>query len=105
MKGFSVRSGVCAECRTGVQEAEASRTAKDVTNRPQRKKPPPPPAGPKSWKCPNCLKRVDVKRAALVPHNNARGVRCAGSEYQLPQKSTDALDYRVAGSFEGGRGR
>lgn len=64
------------------------------------------PTGPKTWKCPNCLKRVDVgKGAALVEHPNARGERCRGSGYQIPQTSTDALDYRVAGSFEGGRGR
>jgi hypothetical protein len=51
------------------------------------------------------LKRIDVNKArtALVHHQNGRGERCAGSGYQLPQKSVDALDYRVAGSFEGGR--
>lgn len=61
--------------------------------------------GPTSWKCPNCLKRIDLdkSRTVLVSHHNARGQRCAGSGYQLPQRSTDALDYRVAGSFEGGR--
>lgn len=64
------------------------------------------PAGPKTWKCPNCLKRIDIEKgAALVQHQNARGERCRGSGYQVPQTSTDALDYRVAGSFEGGRGR
>lgn len=62
--------------------------------------------GPKTWKCPNCLKRVDIgKGVVLVEHQNARGERCRGSGYQIPQASTDALDYRVAGSFEGGRGR
>jgi hypothetical protein len=62
--------------------------------------------GPKTWKCPNCLKRIDVVRGvALVQHQNLKGQRCRGSGYQIPQKSTDALDYRVAGSFEGGRGR
>jgi len=72
----------------------------------QPKKPPPTPAGPKSWKCPNCLKRIDVEKGtALVQHLNARGKRCRGSGFQLPQKSADALDYRVAGSFEGGRRR
>lgn len=61
--------------------------------------------GPETWKCPNCVKRIDVdsRGAALVDHLNARGQRCAGSGYLLPEKSTDALDYRVAGSFEGGR--
>lgn len=64
------------------------------------------PAGLKTWKCPNCLKRIDIEKgAALVQHQNARGERCRGSGYQVPQASTDALDYRVAGSFEGGRGR
>ena len=64
------------------------------------------PAGPKTWKCPNCLKRVDIGRGVvLVQHQNARGERCRGSGHQVPQRSTDALDYRVAGSFEGGRGR
>ena len=62
--------------------------------------------GPKAWKCPICLKRVDIgKGVVLVEHQNARGERCRGSGYQIPQASTDALDYRVAGSFEGGRGR
>lgn len=64
------------------------------------------PAGPTTWKCPNCLKRIDVEKGtALVQHLNARGQRCRGSGFQLPQKSADALDYRVAGSFEGGRRR
>ena len=65
----------------------------------------PTPSWPKSWKCPNCWKRIDIDRTGteLVDHPNARGQRCAGSGYQLPQKSSDALDYRLAGSFEGGR--
>jgi len=51
------------------------------------------------------VKRIDVDtaRATLVDHLNAKGNRCAGSGYPLPQRSEDALDYRVAGSFEGGR--
>lgn len=64
------------------------------------------PAGPKTWKCPNCLKRIDVEKGAvLVQHQNAKGQSCRGSGYELPQRSADALDYRVAGSFEGGRNR
>ncbi len=64
------------------------------------------PTGPKTWKCPNCLKRIDVvSGVALVQHQNLNGQRCRGSGYQIPEKSSDALDYRVAGSFEGGRGR
>jgi hypothetical protein len=102
IKGFNVRSGVCADCRETQTQPRPSTTAKKVA---QPKKPPKNRPGPNSWKCPNCVKRIDVNaaRTALVDHLNARGQRCAGSGYQLPQKSTDALDYRVAGSFEGGR--
>lgn len=53
----------------------------------QGKKAPPPPAGPKSWKCPNCLKRIEVDKArSRSASKNARGLRCAGSGYQLPEK-------------------
>lgn len=102
MKGFNVRSGLCAQCGESRQQAQAVRAA---SKREQPEKQPSTPSGPKSWKCPNCLKRIDVNnaRTALVLHNGAGGRLCVGSGYQLPQKSVDALDYRVAGSFEGGR--
>ncbi|TDL00800.1 hypothetical protein EUA02_05720 [Mycobacterium paragordonae] len=93
--GFDIGRGLCAECRSRVRPSKAASSAA------QAKKAP---AGPKTWKCPNCLKRVEVdKKSILVPHRNAKGQRCAGSGYQLPERSVDALDYRVAGSFEGGR--
>lgn len=97
IKGFDVGRGLCAECRRRARPSKAASSGAP-------KKPPAPPAGPKSWKCPNCLKRLEVDKArALVQHQNAKGQRCAGSGYQLPERSVDALDYRVAGSFEGGR--
>lgn len=98
MKGFDVGRGLCAECRSQARSNNASNRGA------QSKKPPPPQTGPKSWKCPNCLKRIEVdKKRVLVQHQNARGLRCAGSGFQLPERSVDAMDYRVAGSFEGGR--
>lgn len=84
MKGFDIGRGLCAECR-------ASRPARVSKKMPKEKtratKPPP---GPTSWKCPTCLKRIDVNdaRTALVRHQNGRGDRCAGSGNQLPQRST-----------------
>lgn len=102
MKGFDVGRGLCAECRS---QARSNNASNNASNRgAQAKKTPPPQTGPKSWKCPNCLKRIEVdKKRALVQHQNARGLRCAGSGFQLPERSVDAMDYRVAGSFEGGR--
>jgi hypothetical protein len=102
MKGFNVKSGVCAECRQTQTQPRPSTAVKKLV---QPQKPPKTPPGPRTWKCPNCVKRIDVDtaRATLVDHLNGRGTRCAGSGYQLPQRSEDALDYRVAGSFEGGR--
>lgn len=101
MKGFSVGRGLCAECVDDRRQARAKEAA-NVRVRPTRA---PSTQGPKTWKCPTCLKRIDVDaaRAVLVSHQNARGQRCAGSGHELPQKSADAMDYRVAGSFEGGR--
>jgi hypothetical protein len=101
-EGFNVRSGLCAEC---VAIRREMRPKKAASSGVRPTKPPSTSSGPKSWKCPTCLKRIDVNnaRTALVHHQNARRERCAGSGYQLPQKSVDALDYRVAGSFEGGR--
>ena len=96
MKKFDVGRGLCAECRTHAHPQSPSRPqARDESH----------PQGRKSWKCPNCLKqiRVDAMQDALVRHTNSRQERCAGSGYQLPQLSTDALDYRVGGNFEGGR--
>ena len=100
MKGFNVRTGVCAECGEAQTRPRSSTAPKRVA---QPEKPQKTPAGPKLWKCPNCLKRVEVASGALVDHQNARGRCCAGSRYEPPQKSADALDYRVTGSFEGGR--
>jgi hypothetical protein len=98
MTGFDIDRRLCAECQRQAGPHNVPR------GRAQAKKAPPPPAGPKLWKCPNCLKRIQVdKKHTLVQHQNAKGLRCAGSGYQLPERSVDALDYRVAGSFEGGR--
>ena len=101
MTRFDVVHGLCAECsaeRGRVRRKSAARNGK------KPKKPLSTESGPKTWKCPNCVKRVEVDatRTRLVHHLNARGQRCAGSGYPLPEKSEDALDYRVAGSFEGG---
>lgn len=98
MHGFDVGRGLCAECRRQARSNNASNRGA------QAKKTTPTQTGPKSWKCPNCLKRIEVdKKRTIVQHLNARGLRCAGSGYQLPERSVDAMDYRVAGSFEGGR--
>lgn len=99
-KGFSIAKGLCAECLRGRSQVRTKAAASNGRRKAR------PTLGPKSWKCPNCLKRIDVDsaRVELIRHLNARGDRCAGSGYRLPQRSTDALDYRVAGSFEGGRG-
>lgn len=87
------------QCVRGRSQVRTKAAASNGRRKPR------PTLGPKSWKCPNCLKRIDVDsaRAELVRHLNARGDRCAGSGHRLPQRSTDAMDYRVAGSFEGGR--
>lgn len=100
MKGFSIAKGLCTECLRGRSQVRPKAAASNG----RRKAPQA--LGPKSWKCPNCLKRIDVDsaRVELVRHLNTRGDRCAGSGYRLPQRSTDAMDYRVAGSFESGRG-
>jgi len=102
MKGFKVSSGLCADCGSGRGQGRSTQATNGGT---QPRKVPPTPSGPKTWKCPNCVKRIDVdmRRTTLVDHLNARGKRCAGSGFSLPQRSEDALDYRVAGSFEGGR--
>ena len=101
MKGFKVASGLCAECGGGRGQGRPTQATDSGA---QSRKVAPTTTGPKAWKCPNCVKRIDVDtaRATLVHHLNARGQRCAGSGYPLPEKSEDALDYRVAGSFEGG---
>lgn len=101
MKGFNVGRGLCAECVDHRRQARAKKAAQ-VRVSPTKT---PSPQGPKSWRCPTCLKRIDVDiaRTVLVSHQNARGQLCAGSGHELPQKSADAMDYRVAGSFEGGR--
>lgn len=100
MKGFSIDKALCAECLRGRGQVPAKAAASKGRRKPR------PTLGPKSWKCPNCLKRIDVDsaRVELVRHLNARGDPCAGSGYRLRQRSTDALDYRLPGSFEGGRG-
>ena len=102
MKGFKVASGLCADCGGGRGQGHPSQATNSGA---QSRKVPLAPSGPKTWKCPNCVKRIDVDeaRTTLIDHLNARGKRCAGSGYPLPQRSEDALDYRVAGSFEGGR--
>lgn len=100
IKGFSIRSGLCADCVRKVGQGRPK-----AANKSLRAKKPPAPPGPTTWKCPNCLRRVDVNRTrtALVDHLNRKGQRCGGSGYQLPEKRTDAMDYRAPGSFEGGR--
>jgi hypothetical protein len=99
MRGFDIGRGLCAECSAD-RAAQVSKKVPTTKARAVK-----PPSGPTSWKCPTCLKRIDVNdaRTALVRHQNGRGDRCAGSGHQLPQRSTDALDYRVGGSFESGR--
>jgi hypothetical protein len=100
-QGLQCRAGLCAEYVDNRRQVCPKKVANSGV---QSSKPPSASSGPKSWKCPT-LKRIDVNKArtALVHHQNRWGERCAGSGYPLPQKSVDALNYRVAGNFEGGR--
>lgn len=96
IKGFSIGLGRCAECRAAAaSQPKAPR---------KRKKSKTQPVGPKTWKCPNCLQRIetDKSRTALIEHKNGRGRTCVGSGHKLPERSRDALDYRLPGNFEGG---
>jgi hypothetical protein len=111
IRGFNISRGVCADCKGASKAAKPSRKkGKRGSNEATT---PSVPAqskrgstrarsGPKSWKCPNCLQRVDVQNWALVEHKNARGSTCRGSGFEPPHRSGDAFDYRVPGSFEGG---
>ena len=104
IRGFNVVQGLCAEC-SDERRVHRGNAARKGAKSKKSKKPSSNSSGPKTWKCPNCVKRIDVdlRRTTLVDHLNAKGKRCAGSGFPLPQRSQDALDYRVAGSFEGGR--
>lgn len=96
IKGFDIKRGICANCKGTVVTSKDRKPAKKPTRLE--------PATPKARKCPNCLQRVSVDRAgsALVEHLNGRHQTCVGSGHKLPQRSRDALDYRLPGNFEGG---
>jgi len=109
ISGFNINRGLCADCKGTSQPTTSSKKGK-TRNVKASKLPSAQPAKkkfaksrPKSWKCPNCLQRIQVLKWALVQHKNARGQVCRGSGYEPPQPSRDALDHRVSGSFEGGR--
>lgn len=94
IKGFNIRLGVCADCK-----AFAGRKGKSPVKEPTRPQP-----SLRSWKCPRCLQRVQVRAEkdgfALVQHVNRRRETCRGSGHVLPKQSQDALDHRLPGSFE-----
>lgn len=95
IKGYNINVGICADCNVVRRDEDRAKS----------KPKSPKPASPGTWKCPTCLQRIDVdpSGAELVEHKNSRGETCAGSRHELPQKSRDAFDHRVPGSFEGGR--
>lgn len=96
IKGFNINLGICAECNAVRRDEDRAKS------QPKTTKPPHTSAG--AWRCPTCLQRVGVDPSGteLLEHRNSRGAVCAGSGHELPQKSRDAFDYRVPGSFEGG---
>src|SRR4051794_15918972 len=114
IKGFNINRGLCAQCNSKSKSKSATKstraaraTAQATGNRgkgstatsPSSKR-----RTPKKSQCPNCLQLVPVDSSgtSLVKHVNGRRLACRGSGHRLPTKSQDALDYRVAGSFEGG---
>lgn len=96
IKGFNINLGICADCNVLRRDEDRAKS--------RPKAPKPAPSSPATWKCPTCLQRIEVDRSGtwLIEHKNSRGANCAGSGHELPQKSRDAFDYRVPGSFEGG---
>lgn len=96
IKGFNINLGICADCNAARRHQDRAKS--------RPKSPKSQPASPGTSKCPTCLQRIDVDPSGteLVEHKNSRGATCAGSRHELPQKSRDAFDYRVPGSFEGG---
>lgn len=103
IKGFNIGRALCAECDASRAVDSLRRVAGKKAG---RKKTSAKLVGPKTWKCPNCLRRIDVRLGTeLADHFNAQGKPCRGSGYQLPQKRLDALDHRASGSFENGRRR
>jgi len=103
IKGFNINRGLCAQCQgkhkeqdKGAPKSTRATPAKRLSSKRRT---------PKKSQCPNCLQLVPVDSSgtALVKHINGRRSTCRGSGHRLPTKSQDALDYRVAGSFEGGR--
>lgn len=98
IRGFNVRLGICSDCKKLLAAAKAVKPPKS-----KLKPKPKPDQGPKTSTCPRCLQRVNVKHYSLEAHNNLSRTPCAGSGHALPQRSKDALDYRIRGSFEGGK--
>ena len=101
VRGFDIRLGVCAGCKAALVASKRA-LAKSTSARQVDPRPDP----PRQIKCPTCLQRVAVNSAgtALVDHPSERRESCAGSRLDASPKRTDALDHRLPGSFESGRG-
>lgn len=97
IKGFDIELGVCASCRGAVSVRKGGSPVETRAT--------PNPPVPMKWRCPKCLQKVpvDAAGAVLIEHLNIRREICGASGYELPQKSQDAFDYRVQGSFESGK--
>lgn len=98
IKGFSIKSGRCKECRAIRRQALAqiSPPAKKKMKKTTR-------TTPDASRCPSCLVLVGIvgRSPALAEHHDARGNICLGSGRGLPRSSGDALDHRLPGSFGG----
>lgn len=95
--GFDVRRGLCSKCSRAATAKELRRRKKPAVK--DRVRP------VKNRKCPLCLQFVSVisGSGALVKHLNSRQEACRGSGSRPRRKGSDAMDYRVGGSFEGGK--
>jgi hypothetical protein len=106
IQGFDKERLVCAECSGAVAKAKPVPKKNNTAGTAQRSRTLiPEPAVVSKWRCPTCLQKVPVDPVdeVLEDHVNGRGQACRGSGHALPQRSHDALDHRVPGSFEGGR--
>ena len=101
---FSTASMQCAKCTGGKttsrQRSRASRSTGSTSKKNRQASNPPRVV---TRKCPNCLLKVPIEDDRFAAHENRRDLPCRGSGEMIPEVSNDAFDYRVSGSFEGGR--
>jgi hypothetical protein len=106
IQGFDKERLICAECSGAATKAKpVSKKNSKAGSAHRRLELIPEPAVIMKRRCPTCLRKVSVDPVdeVLENHANGRGQACRGSGHALPQRSQDALDHRVPGSFEGGR--